>query len=348
VWLVAGSLAFGCGRAGFDDRTGASTLARSTLALDRTDPGEVLADFPLLVVLDDTRADRALIDPTASNVRFLDDNGDVIAHEIEQAGSPGGPPLIAWVRVPQIVGTTTTLTIEYGGTLPAASPDSVWSSAYVAVFHFDEPINPTDATTNHHDSISLGSTFVPGFLAGGRAFDPSQQEAVRIDDATDLALPIGTISGMFYENALASPYPYAALAARDNIGSIGALDFWLGEEHGSYALISIAPGTQTAVPGNLASAGIWSDLALVSTGTSLILYVDGRQRNTNASGPIPHSANPIYMGARSDQSSTANNDFLNGVLDEVRFQNVVRSPAWVQADDLSLRDELISYGPIMH
>jgi hypothetical protein len=37
---------------------------------------------------------------------------------------------------------------------------------------------------------------------------------------------------------------------------------------------------------------------------------------------------------------------MDGSIDEVRLENVVRSPAWISYDEASMRDQLITYGPI--
>lgn len=137
---------------------------RSVLRLAGFSPAETLTDFPLLVVLDDTRAARELMLPGAADLRFLDVDGNVLPHQIEQVGTPGGAPLIAWVRVPEVVGASTAIAVSYGRTeVPAAATAPVWSASYVAVWHLADTL--ADATGNNHEGVALGATSAAGSLA---------------------------------------------------------------------------------------------------------------------------------------------------------------------------------------
>ena len=45
-------------------------------------------------------------------------------------------------------------------------------------------------------------------------------------------------------------------------------------------------------------------------------------------------------------TAEANGDYLDGDLDEVRFETTVRSPAWIDFEDRAMRDQVITYGPV--
>jgi hypothetical protein len=330
----------GCGRLGFS-----GSIASSTLALDRHDPRETLADFPLLVVLDDTRADRSLLAADASDLRFLDDSGNVLAHEIEQVGAAGGDPLIAWVRVPTIAGTTTRIVARYGESPPAASSQSVWSASYAVVFHFTPDLR--DATTNQHDGVALGAQPAPGMIAGGYAFAAAMQDAVRIVPAADLAFDTFTLSGWMNEATLPPFNLFHALATLE-VGTGGGNVFWLGDFTGMYnANVSTTAMPQLALTARPASTGNWAHLALVADATTASLFVDGVQYDQIATGaPLVQDADPIYLGADSNGGTRADSDWLDGTIDELRLEHGVRSAAWLATDDLAMRDRLITYGPI--
>ena len=118
LWWIA--LLPACGRIGFDPGSqgdapldGSRGGARSKLTLDRFTPVDPATDFMLPVVLDDTRAARDRMAVDGSDVRFYAANDDVLPHQIETAGTAGGQPLVAWVRVPT-ADFGITLTVEYG------------------------------------------------------------------------------------------------------------------------------------------------------------------------------------------------------------------------------------------
>ena len=125
-----------------------------------------LANFPVLVRLstDIQGFDYAKI--TASDIRFADANGILLAHDIERWDSTGTS--LIWVSVPSLSGTTTAFTMYWnpksGKTVPAArAPQRVWTLAgYAAVWHFNEQ----NVDGSYPDASGYGATAV---LNGGGA-----------------------------------------------------------------------------------------------------------------------------------------------------------------------------------
>ncbi|HTR52892.1 MAG TPA: LamG-like jellyroll fold domain-containing protein [Kofleriaceae bacterium] len=347
------ALLAGCGRLHFDPvSTGSGSdlgLARSTLALDRVDPGTTITDFPLLVVLDDTRAARDLLDAQATDLRFLDATGNVLAYELEQIGSAGGAPLVAWVRVPTIVGTTTTIEVAIGGTLPAASAEPVWSGDFAAVFHMTS--GATDSTANHNDGTAVAPTAITamtGMIAGAQSFDDtSLQPCYEIADAASLAVPVVTISG-WMRQAATSP-GIETLVARAVTGSVDD-DFLLGTTVDQpYAEVFASSSGLLQLPDTAGTVtiGQWAHLAMTVNATTLALFQDGALvQMASIAGDVQHDPQLVLIGADANSSVVPNGSYLGGAVDEIRIETVARTPSWVMYDDLSQRDELISYGPI--
>jgi len=338
-WCIVIAIA-ACGRIGFDVEG-----ARTTLRLDRVDPGEPIDNFPLLVVLDDTRAARDLLDPDAANLRFLDARGAVLAHEIEQVGLSGGPPLIAWVRVPAIAGTTTTLTAVIGP-LSAPSAQSVWSESFEAVYHLAQ--DATDATINHHDGAALGAGIATtdGQIGPCQVFSGAQ--AYIINDTATLDVPQLTLSGWINPRVLEAT-GFRTLIVRAVPDSTGD-DFYLGTQNeAEHSVVWLNPGGPIVL--NVAAAAIplgrWTHLAFVADGVQLTSYLDGAPTGKiSAPGPIQHDAMPVVIGADQNMSPVPNGNFLDGLADEIRIEHGVRSAAWLRYDDLAQRDQVISYGVV--
>jgi biopolymer transport protein ExbB len=350
MWMrlaVCAAAAMGC-RYGFDgDGTVLTTPPRSTLLVG-PQLSTTLADFTLPVVLDDTRADRTAMAADGSDLRFYDGDGNLLAHEIAQLGTPGGAPLIAWVRVPSLA-PSSEIQVDYGrATTPPASAASPWSADVAAVYHFEESAgSPRDATTTHHDTVATGTTTAAGQCGAGRRFVALSKDVLVIADAPSLALPNFTASGWLYENALPPPGLYHALVTRE-YATTGFNDFWLGDYAGLYyaALDTTTDGSFnfTATP---ATAGTWVHLALTVDGTITRLYVNGVERAARAvTGPVVHSLRPILIGADAGVGAAADADFLDGLVDEVKIESAVRDPTWIQIDDLAMRDQLLQYGPV--
>jgi len=349
IWLAACAIAaMGC-RIGFDsdqDAPALTTPPRSTLRVGTLTT--TLADFTLPVVLDDARADRTAMAADGSDLRFYDLDGTLLAHEIAQLGTPGGPPLIAWVRVPSL-SATSAIQVEYGRAItPPVSTSSPWRSDVAAVYHFEEPTgSPRDATTAHLDTVATGTTTVAGQCGAGRRFVAASRDVLVIADAPSLALPTFTVSGWFYENALPPPGIYQALVTRE-YAATGLNDFWLGDRTGlHYAALDTTTDGSLNFTATAATARTWVHLALTADGAVARLYVNGVERAARPiTGPVVHSPRPILLGADASFGAGPDADFLDGFIDEVKIETVARDPAWIQADYLAMRDLLIEYGPV--
>lgn len=340
VWwrvLVLGLV--GCGRIGFDPIGATSTRM---LRLDLVDPHETLADFPLPVVLDDARAPRELLDATASNLRFVDPaTGTVLASELEQVGEPGGLPLVAWVRVPQIVGLTTEIELEVGDDVPPPATGSVWSSSYEAVYHMTN--GAADATTNHHDGAAYGGTpaAMPGQLASAQTF--SSGACYTIADAASLDLPELTVSGWVWVST--APAAFASIVGR-SVTSSNYDDFWLGL-HGARQRVevAVAPTDDIGFDASAIAAGAWFHLALTADADQLTPYVDGVAGNAKPTGAVvEHDPTPIVIAGDEESSPEPNANYLDGAADEIRIEHGVRDADWLAYDDAAQRDMVIDYG----
>lgn len=81
-------------------------------------------------------------------------------------------------------------------------------------------------------------------------------------------------------------------------------------------------------------------------------YRDGTPRLPSLVPGARSTAAPIYLGCDRNNNlmmtppGVPDRDFLDGRLDEIRIERTTRSQAWITADVVSMRDQLISYGPI--
>ena len=332
----------GCGRLDFDR----PPLAAFVLA----DPGEPLTDFPLVIVLDDTRVDRARLLPDASNLAFATADGRPLAREIEALGAPGGPPLLVWVRVPLITGSTTTLTMGYDGASAGPATD-VWDDTYAAVWHMTGTGTVVDSTANHRDGVAAGTHAVAGVVGPARAFDVAQHDCIVVPGLAGVSLPALTASGWLRFHA-PSPATYDVVVTRE-LGDGGNDDFFVGV-HGVSPFVGV-----TRAPADGASAGgpdlgveEWHHLALTFDTVTLAFTLDGAVRESQpAAGTLATSPGPVYLGCDRDNGAgmtppgEADNIFLDGELDEVRVETVARSPAWLAYAVAAMQDRVIRYEP---
>ncbi|HEY6508524.1 MAG TPA: DUF2341 domain-containing protein, partial [Vicinamibacterales bacterium] len=93
---------------------------RKQLTFNNTGQAENLANFAVLVKLDSTRINYTLTQNAGQDLRFVDGNGTVLAHEIESWNESGTS--YVWVSVPQVDASSGTdyIWMYYGN---AAAPD---------------------------------------------------------------------------------------------------------------------------------------------------------------------------------------------------------------------------------
>ena len=119
-----------------------------------------LTNFPVLVRLSTAIDGFDYAKITASDIRFADANGTLLAHDIERWDATGTS--LIWVSVPSLSSTTTTFTMYWnpkpGATVPAArAPQRVWTLAnYAAVWHFNEQ----NLDGSYPDASGYGATAV--------------------------------------------------------------------------------------------------------------------------------------------------------------------------------------------
>jgi len=344
----------GCGRIGFDVRDPDATgqIPHSVLSLDRLDPSEPLLDVPLLVVLDDTRADRTRFQADAANVRFRDATGAPLGFEVEQAGAAGAAAFIAWVFVPRIEGLTTTIEVTYDDH-PAPAPSSTWPPSYAAVWHLDDSGNAPDST-GQYNAVPLGtSPATPGVIVGARSFDGTETAVLTVAETVQFTPSQFTVSA--WARLTAAPGGFFAFVARQ-VGDTSDDDVYLGALGvGAVTTCETAGGEFDVANGSM-PVGTWKHVVGTADGVAALerLYVDGASIDmvALAGGALAPSNNrPFFIGgARSSASgspSMPESDFLSGDLDEIRIETVARDAAWIRYEDHLMRDEVITYGPVL-
>lgn len=322
--------------------------ARRELVLDVPDTGEPLAGVPVLVVLDASRIDAAIMAPDGHDLRFVaEDDATVLPHEIEQ-WSPEGLSW-AWVRVPELQPGENRLTMYYGN--PAAAPlpsAEVWSG-YAGVWHMGREF--ADATGNGEpgQGVATGDAgqagpaqrFVPP--EGGIAVTPSAPLG-------GLFAQGGTVTAMIRASGWGGNGQGLVVGRADTPNGDGG---WVLSVDGSRSALRFARGFTTnrrtwfTAEGSL-PLHTWHHVAVVyqdDPAGDPVLYIDGAPQTVETQGtgngsPDPDEAPLLHLGGE----PFAADQTFDGIVDEVRAAAVPRAAAWMTVEVASLRDELASYG----
>lgn len=318
----------------------ATSIRRKPITIASQTTGDSLADFPLLVALDDDDELRAHASESGADIFFVAaDGASPLDYEIER-WDPVTGTLLAWVRVPLIDrDADTTVYLRYGDVELAAEPDpvGVWRADFAAVFHLNN--SPDDAIVDStgerdgsaHPSMDDGDLVV-GKLGLGLELDGG-------NDVIDFANPF----------------------VADRRSSAHTISAWVSQEasNNGEALVVLGAGgssnrsrfLHSRFTGGMITAGLYGDdlvtdddiqdagFKLVhwtyTTGAETSIYVDG----VLVEGPHTHDnpADTQGMQGRIGNAPGGGGGFgsnmgLNGVVDEVRIATAARSAAWIAAE----------------
>ena len=148
---------------------------RKQLTFNNTGQAENLTNFAVLVELDSTRINYALTQNAGQDLRFVDADGTVLAHEIETWNESGTS--YVWVSVPQIDASSGSdyIWMYYGN---ASAPDTqnadaVWDAGFSGVWHLGS--NELDSAGTN-DGINSNSTNGAGAIGSGQSFNGSNAQ----------------------------------------------------------------------------------------------------------------------------------------------------------------------------
>ena len=362
AWCVLGVLATGCPDAEMaevsSDTTGDDGQMvdpglpgpgwtwRREITIDAGVLGLGLTDFPLLVRVDNSRIEYDATNPVVPDVRFYDGEiATALDFEVER-WNPEGDSYF-WVRIPALEDTDAgrSLWIYYGNEAPPAAPaaSAVWTDSFVGVWHMQEAAGGgvTDSTGNGHDAT----------LDGGGV-------QLRVADPLGGALLVDASSSVLRVPAAASLFPGQSVTlegwanpARVDSASRRAIV----RMRDSFELRSIAedsgdPGTaqgavwfETSTERNVTASGptaqdTWTYFAMTFDQASgeFSLYRNGALDQTRdpPAEPMVDAGTDLEMGLEA-----------YGLIDEVRVSSVARSAAWMSAQNLSMTDALLTFGP---
>lgn len=321
--------------------------SRVKLTFENAGGSEDLIDFPVRVSLDSNRIDYARTLDSGEDLRFVDDDGvTILPHQIEVWEETGTSEV--WVRVPQIDQVSSAdfiwLYFDNPAATDAQDPPAVWEPDHAGVWHL------ADADDGNGTVLDSTQTGNDGTANGGVVFDTA-----------------GTIgSALFFDGV----DDYIAFGSNGFSTSSGTVEAWLKlvaipltadlrgyvfahcttdpTENRTYIYIKDdgAFGTGMGSTLDLDSGSIldldsWYYLALAWDGANVTGYLNG----TPDFGPSAY-ADLTTVGNVYAMSFDGSIRFLNGILDELRLSGVHRSADWIAAQNLSLTDAFITFGPI--
>ncbi len=328
--------------------------SRRTLSFDNTLQAENLTDFPVLIALDSTKIDYAKTQDNGEDLRFVDGDGTVLAHEVEVWNEAGTS--YVWVKVPQIDGSSPSdfIWMYYGN---ASAPDAqnaaaVWSNAFRGVYHLagaPAPSGPVADSTGAFHGTNVGTTSATGYIGGAQEFNGIDRYVDLGADQPFLNSVGGaTISGWVKaDNTGSGAVLGVSRGGLPNANSRATLDF---KSQGLTVIArsdDVEPGMPLEAATGLINQNSWHYVTGVIdyAGDTLAIYIDGVQVTSASSVGFNATATPGTNSALS--ALGANEDgtgVFDGILDEVRLAATARSADWIAAEYASMSGAFVTYG----
>jgi hypothetical protein len=291
--------------------------------------------FPLLVRLHGDWFPFSETKPHGEDLRFTDEHGRVLPHEIESWDAAAGTAAI-WVRIPRIAGQQRQpLHLHWG---KADAPDASdgravfgESNGYLSVWHLADPA--VDAT-GRLQGKDTGTKAATGVIGAARAF-PGKAGIFGGDKIA--GFPTGAqphSTEVWFRPA----QPNASVVAWGNEQRQGKVVLqYRSPSHVRTDCYFSAGNTQSRP----FPAGEWVHVMHVYDGDGAQVYVDGEPAGLPAgrSGPMN-----LTSPARLWIGGWYNNYDYVGAVDEVRVSNVARSAAWARLSHANQRPAQTLHG----
>lgn len=238
-----------------------------------------------------------------------------------------------WVNVTSLSHTTdNVIYMQYGNTgitTDQSNRTGTWNSNYQAVYHLanGSTLTAADATTNAVNGSIAAATATTGQIDGAASF--SSSSAANISLGNNLGI-IGDITIEAWINPAnfsfdhfilakgnSAPNPYSLVIS----SSTGLPTFFMGNgAGGSIANVSGTTGLTVSA---------WNHVVVTRSGLSVSQYLNG---NTNGSSgsfnpTIVNGTDNTYIGIKGNATFG-----MDGLIDEVRISNFVRSADWVKTE----------------
>ena len=333
---------------------------RKTITIDFTKVSSgPHTSFPVLVNLP---ADPNLVAharAAGQDILFTLGRGTKLNHEFETYTTATGA-LIAWVQVPSLSSSANTVLYMYYGNAAATNQQNTsgtWDANYKAVWHLKETGNGTagefkDSTINANNAQGGGGSAaktpapVAAQIGNGQNFDNTNTRYITAPHSASLNLNVSvTLSAWINMRTFGTGNDTDTIVGKhDESGTPWTAHYKLAlhDATGGSAPPKVAlykdgtDDTATAAGATGLTANTWYYVVATfsgnTAGNSALVYLDGVQNGTGALNTVTFTSSyPVSIGGRVINSPAPGTpaDMSDGIIDEVRISNSVRSAGWI-------------------
>src|SRR3989344_5992641 len=347
--------------------TGGTWNYREKIAIKKEKVAGSLTNFPVLITKTDTDLKHTSFggNVASSSAGITGGGGDFVFtssdgttkldHEIEKYASSSGE-LWAWVEIPTLNNSKdTAIYMYYGGPNSGATnqnPTGVWDTNYKGVWHMKETSGTTvkDSTSNAFDGTKKTATepdpSSTSKINGGQNFDGTDDyvytpdnTALHMNQATSM-----TFSAWIKADTLTSFRDIIRYDDLDNLDgdANGTRNLYLFRMNGSKIEFYYGPSSalSSVLPTYTFTTGYCYHVVAtrnVSADTESV-YIDGSLNlsETDTTTGTWETTGQYTIFGRFD--NTTNQNYFDGIIDEIRISNSARSADWIKTEYLNQVD----------
>ena len=264
-----------------------------------------------------------------SDLWFEDADGNVIPHEIDTWDTSGSS--FVWVRIPQLSGTNTKITMHWGDAAEKKTTGQNTWYGFAGVWH----MNAT-GTESEPDAAANGLAAVPYITSGTANIsrDANGMVGAGRKNVQNANLKVSSYANLITQPAQFSVSGWFKMSTADTFPRIFAghpntsdRTYWELWRENAATLKATGNGSSKAPSWSVNLSDGWHYLTLVYNNTSATLFDNGVSKNSGTVNTPRHSTFFSIGGI----GTTASRSFV-GTFDEVRMYNGVMTGDRVAAD----------------
>ncbi len=348
--------------------TGTDWVHSKTITIDTTATGAAVMEdvqkYPVAVMLDKSRFDFSQAQANGADIRFFDAAGKALPHAIELWDKAGETAAI-WVLLDVVKGNSKdqSIVMKWGhGSAPSTSDSKAVfkkENGFVGVWHLDEDGNTTadgykDASDQEAHGTGVGmvaGSRVPGRVGKGVHLEnPMGQNTARwISVGGEKAAQFNPGPPITFSIwALGNSYPITSyetiMSKGDTSWSLQRVRYSSGQ---GYQCCVRTPGYHLCAY-NFGGQGLvtkqWLHFMVVLQEPSMKVYINGKLNSMANAGPWNKGAHPLGIGNQTQ--ALGGRRQWDGMLDEARVMQVVRTLGWAKLDYESQKEAptLLKFG----
>ena len=301
-----------------------------------------LTDFPALIKITSDNDLRTVgnsghvENASGFDIMFTDADGSTLLNHNLCAYTATSGALTCWVKIPDLSTSLNTYIYMYYGSTVVTTDQSntgTWSNGYVGVWHLNNALTNSTSVANMNGTNNGSTNTATAMFGTARNFSASSSQYIDItpyNSAYDLNSMI-TVSAWIRLASTGADQKIAGNQDNSNGGwkfgvfSDNKIEFEIRNSGNSPFLSRSASG------GSVLTTNTWYYVVgqYSDPGNAIITYVNGSlDRNYVTAATCGTSTGTMKIG----REPFANSAFMNGIMDEIRLSNVIRSADWIATE----------------